>query len=1460
MKTNFTFHKKFKLNWLIAVFTFILILPQSNVNAQGCSLGCNGNIQVSLDADNCEAVITADMLLNGQNTSCPQAASYTVDVLYNNVKIPTSPIVTSYYIGFTLTGKVTAYNSAGVALNSCWGTMTIEDKIKPVIECVSPSDPFLCFQLENYLPTATDNCDGAVDVYLVDEQVTINNCNNGFSDEVLKMVTRTYVAEDASGNVSEECTIDFEVVRIPNISYITRPSNYLLIDNSHLQCDDNYPEDANGHPAPISPAQGGTGFPYINDGGVIIPLFPDVLVDCNVASSYSDIVLPPIGCATKIMRTWRINEWSCSDPQRMFSFVQMIEIFDSEGPVMTKPADMTVSTTLHECSAVFMLPAVDFDDNCSTDDQVSVTVSYPGGFNDENGGLAELPVGEHVVTYTAYDACLNSSQETMMVTVADNTPPVAVCIQNTTIAVTSDGTAWVNASIFDSGSEDECALDRKLVRRMDTDNCGDCHYPIFTGYTYLGERSGHHYYLSTWTATASQAYKHSVALGGYLVSLESSGENNWLKDKVDEIDDEMEYWIGLSDKVAEGYWRWSSGAQFEYSNWDTSNPNNEGDYVIVNDNNRWDDQPADADNKYTYVIEITDVCGWSEYAKFCCSDIAEEQMVGFRVVDKAGNYNECMVNATIQDKLPPVISCPADMQVECDFIYDENNLKDFFGEAVAYDNCNVEMDEDYLIELNQCNIGHIIRTFTATDDGGRTAECSQTIYFVSSNPFNYYDDQIIWPADMVMDGCDDPNSTNYSTDVTGKPEFLEGACDLVGADYDDQVFTFNNSNGDACFKIVRTWEVIDWCQFVTNPGGGVSYPSWYHTQIIKVHNTVAPEIADLETKSVCTFDNECKDGYIELTASATDDCTNALKWSYKIDAYNDGSFDSGLSNFGPGNTAVASGTYPIGNHRIVWTFEDKCGNATSVEQLFNITNCKAPTPYCLNGLAVDLMGIDTDNDGVPDEGMIELWASDFDNGSSHPCGYEVLLSFSQDVNEKNKTFTCEDFGNTDVTIYASIITPEGQLIQSFCNTYVDIQDNNGVCQFKTDGLISGRIATEMDENLASANVSLQGAEIDPETTTNEGLYAFPEMPFGGAYTVMPNKNDDFLNGVTTLDLVLIQRHILNLQNLNSPYKIIAADVNNNGEITASDLVQLRKLILGTIASLDNNTSWRFVDGSYTFINDNDPLGEAFPETYVISQLDADMNVDFVALKVGDVNESAVANDLNRTSNESRNEAKVTLEMNDKTFKANDLVDVSLVSTDNNIINGYQFTISFDPASLRFVEVNENELGFNESNIGTSRIKEGIISVSYNDINGINLENTNLLDLRFEALNTGNLSNALTINSSFVKAEAYNTSDEIMDVELNISSDSPSAGYVLFQNTPNPFSNTTEIKFELPKNDFITLNIYDVQGKVIRTIQGQYKKGLNTISISSEMIGSTGVHYYKLESGSFTATRKMVVLK
>ena len=81
--------------------------------------------------------------------------------------------------------------------------------------------------------------------------------------------------------------------------------------------------------------------------------------------------------------------------------------------------------------------------------------------------------------------------------------------------------------------------------------------------------------------------------------------------------------------------------------------------------------------------------------------------------------------------------------------------------------------------------------------------------------------------------------------------------------------------------------------------------------------------------------------------------------------------------------------------------------------------------------------------------------------------------------------------------------------------------------------------------------------------------------------------------------------ILALQDLDSPYKIIASDANDDGNVSAIDLIHIRKLILGIIVEFPNGqNSWRFVDESFAFNNPSNP----FPFDEIIDFVNLNQNM------------------------------------------------------------------------------------------------------------------------------------------------------------------------------------------------------------------------------------------------------------
>lgn len=169
--------------------------------------------------------------------------------------------------------------------------------------------------------------------------------------------------------------------------------------------------------------------------------------------------------------------------------------------------------------------------------------------------------------------------------------------------------------------------------------------------------------------------------------------------------------------------------------------------------------------------------------------------------------------------------------------------------------------------------------------------------------------------------------------------------------------------------------------------------------------------------------------------------------------------------------------------------------------------------------------------------------------------------------------------------------------------------------------ISGIITTETGAIVTGVNVHLSGSEANSVTTAGDGAYSFL-VPANGDYVTTPQKNNDvtLTNGVSTLDMILIQRHILGMVPLGSPCKIIAADVNGSGTVTTLDIVLMRAFILGINTSFPGNKLWQFVRSDYTFVNPSVPFPFESMRTFPnITQSQTSQN--FIGIKLGDVNGS-----------------------------------------------------------------------------------------------------------------------------------------------------------------------------------------------------------------------------------------------
>jgi len=568
-------------------------------------------------------------------------------------------------------------------------------------------------------------------------------------------------------------------------------------------------------------------------------------------------------------------------------------------------------------------------------------------------------------------------------------------------------------------------------------------------------------------------------------------------------------------------------------------------------------------------------------------------------------------------------------------------------------------------------------------------------------------------------------------------------------------------------------------------------------------------------------------------------------------------------------------TYPLGSHSFEVHVTDGCGNTNSKLIPFMVVDCKAPSPICINGLSTRLMQMepntDADGDGDIDVAALAIWASDFIVSPSGDCTGPVRYSISRvgapaNINQTGIVLTCADGDSVAIAIYAwdsannpYAVQPNGTVggpNYTHCVTYIKLSDALAApCPQPpppplTSVDLDGQILTHNDSAVANVALLLSGGVGDTIINGEDGRYAFSDLPPALDYTITPEKDGDDLNGLTTFDLVKLNMHLMGAQLLTSPYEYIAADIDASGILDTADLEAMKRLLLMMDTVIANNSSWRFVDASYVFSDPANALSATFPESISLDSVIANRsNLDFIAIKVGDLN--FTANPDLEGSLVTRNALPgVAFQAQDVALKSGEMTTLSLVLPENSAFSSCQFALQVDEQALELVEVQGTGL-----QLDYHRLKSGLVTVIASG------DRLNTVKLVVRAKTDIALSEHLRLTSAGVAAKAFKANGEEAALDLVFLPRNFKQGEVLLHaNKPNPFRERTVIAFMLPEAMFATLFIQDMNGRVVKRIEGAYEKGYHEVVLQAEDLGVEGVLIYTLQTPGSAKTGKMVVLR
>ena len=776
----------------------------------------------------------------------------TVPTLSSNIASPTHTYANNgtYLVCLTVSNGIsTCQICKNVSVNN-------SDNTPPLINC--PQNIFLstnqdqCFVTYIPLVVITDNCDSETTCNCIMSGATsglwIKNTNGFFN---VGLTTITCTATDDGGN-SSVCSFNIKV-------FDSKPPV--------IQC-----PPAITFPCGANPDSFEFGMATTTD-------------NCpGVNITYTEMVFGN-NCNRFIDRIWRATDQSGS----IVSCVQRISFVDSEPPDIICPSDVTVS-----CTALTLPEATGYataKDSC----QPNITIS----FKDLYSGTKCNQIIHR--TWTSIDPCGNQTQCIQTITKTDNVPPEIICPADVTLNCLEDispmsvGTAIatdhcqsiLNVAFSDAQSGSEC--ERFINRTWSaTDSCGNT--ALCVQMIHLSEDIRLDLVCPVDITIDCNDSSAPENTGTALVTGNCTGEKN-----ISFIDVTTD---NTCRQIITRTWTATDGCGNSSICIQTITKQDNTAPAITCPANVTIDCTGSTLPTNTGIAMATDNCQNTVQISHqdiktgtSCDSIITRT---WTATDGCSNTSVCIQTITKQDDTVPVITCPANVTIDC---YDLS-LPNITGMATATDNCqnSVQIIHQDIKTGTSCD-SIITRTWTATDGCGNTSVCIQTITKQdNTSPV------ITCPANVTI------HCTSSSLPViTGTATATDNCQSNVAISYTDV------KSGTSCDStITRTWVASDGC-------GNTSTC----VQSIRKRDTTPPSITCPANVTI-----NCSTSSLPSTtgtATATDICQSNVVVSY---------------------SDVKSGTSCDSIITRTWTASDGCGNTFTCVQSIRKRDTTPPIITC----------------------------------------------------------------------------------------------------------------------------------------------------------------------------------------------------------------------------------------------------------------------------------------------------------------------------------------------------------------------------------------------------------------------------------------------------------------------------------------------------------------------------------
>ena len=1240
---------------------------------------------------------------------------------------------------------------------------------------------------------------GVDTLYFADQLERDDNCEDSY-------ITRTFTME--YGGQLDSC--DQEITfRRPNIDDLILPPSTVT-----FQCGDDYELNENGYPHPLE-----TGYPIVSNGADY-----DTLIEqtpyFNLGVSYKDIPNPDTtDFALDLIREWNIVDECNGDT--LYVIPQRIKVGDFGPPRLVCPTSsgpcscpddniLLFGLDSLSCTATVDVPLADLVGFCdeSRIEDWSITTEL---IRDEDEVLLEtipfdasrsvtnLERGDYTLRYIAEDLDGNQVERTCQMRVVDFQPPTAICNSSLTVMVDENVESIIYPEQLDNGSYDNCDTPALMLRRSYNPGTEDCH----------GDLSGQ---LGEWT----DELRFECCDAGQTFPLQLRVMDTDSNENICYV------FLTVMDDIAPVL----SGLEAQTITCGDLPQNFEPTDSLQR--SALFGSPQVTDNCAATIIEMEPELSWDNCQ---LGSITRK----FMAADHAGNTSDGVYEQQI------------------DIMYSNTYSIRFPKDAVTDCVAGVET-----LQFEGAGCGDFEVSFVDEDmeaDGEACIRIQRTYTIINHCEY---------------DGVSEPVALNRDED-----------CDATeGEDYLWLVISNGNAFADAdndAFNSVPAAGSMGTCG--SNPAGYwrslSNVGAWTYTQVIDISDEQAPAIA-FDVPPVFCADEAACEGAVSLVFDVLEQCLpDRTAVRLFLDQDNDGTTDLDLTGTGvlsqTNQRYALDGNFPTGSHAFVLEAEDACGNIGTERIAFTVADCHIDQPACVGALEVQLSPVipaeDLDGDGIIDEAAVVLDASALAEMSGLDCSgayaYSVTdLGAAANFASEQLILTCEDRYQSilDVVVRDNANNPYAEQPDGTmggpnykrCTISISVQDPDEVCTTcAADDLeIEGTVRNRVEEPLSGVQMDIFVADelIGSALTITEGAYEFPELEFANTYRVRPYKNDDTANGVSTLDMIMLARHLAGQAVITDPYVLLAADIDANGVVDFADFNYMGDLMLDRLTAWPNNTSWRFIPATYELTD----IAADIPDFIEYEDLSScQFGQDFIGIKVGDINGSLTAAGA-LAQNADRHLGDWGLQLPAYQLRAGDLYRIPVRAQDLRLLSGLELELKLDLDALSILEIEEGLIGSDQ--INSSLLERGLLRAIWVKQQGLQTDEP-LFTLVVEARTDRALAEVLTLTERGT-ARAYD--QELTPFQLQLEFVDHGQEAVLLENRPDPFREATQIEFFLPNGGEYVLEITDTRGKVLRRYRQVAEAGRQQLKVFGNDLPA-GVLFYTLTFNDRQLSRKMVKL-